>query len=253
MNWNNYVMAYPDLVADYEKNWKNRGVSLSEYGQMHAKNDPNRLAHYQKATSGGGGGGSGGGGGGSSAAASAEAAYKAEIARQEAAAKKAEEERKALVKKNNASINAKFDERSKQFDEYGNKLFAHNEKMFNENADKARQEMNYALARTGQTTGTVGANSQKDMETMYQRGLSNLRNESTGMANQLKNNDSAMRNNLLAASASGNYNDAMMRGLTGVPGNMTTLNTGVGNQFSTLLGGIGGASMRGKNPFGGYY
>jgi len=30
-----YAQRYPDLQADYDKNWKGKGVSLSEYGSMH--------------------------------------------------------------------------------------------------------------------------------------------------------------------------------------------------------------------------
>lgn len=254
MDWNHYVMSYPDLVADYEKNWKHRGVGLEEYGQMHANNDPSRVQSYQASMSqpsGGGGGGYSGGGGGGSAQA-AEDAYKKEIERQEKAAKEAEAKRKAEIEKNNKEINSTFDKRAGQFDEYGNKLYAHNEGLYNDAADDARSEVNYALARSGQSGGTAGIDSRTGFEDTYQKGLTNLRSGSTSAANQLKSQDNAMRNNLLQASSAGSYNSAMSRSLTGVPQSMTQLNAGVGNQFQSLLGGIGGASMRGKNPFGGY-
>jgi len=248
MNWAHYTMSYPDLVADYEKNWKHRGVSLAEYGQMHANNDPKRLQSYQQQMSGGGGGSSGGGGGGS--AASAEAAYKAEIARQEAEAKRKEEERKALVKKNNSSINSAFDKRAAEFDAYGNELFEHNKGLLDEQRGDASNQVNYALARAGQMGGSVDATQNAELEKLYQRGLTNLRSGANDQIAGLKANDNAMRNNLLGASAAGSYSDAMMRGVNPINKNMSQLNAGVGNQFQSLLGGIGGASRATKSPWG---
>jgi hypothetical protein len=252
MDWQHYVMSYPDLVQNYEEHWKHKGVSVEEFGQMHARNDPGRMDSYQQSMSGGGGGGGGYSGGGGGQAQAAEDAYRQEIARQEQAAKDAEAKRKAETNKNNKEINSKFDERSKQFDEYGNKLYEHNEGLYNDAADDARGEVNYALARSGQSGGTAGVDSRTSFEDSYQKGLTNLRSGSTSAANQLKSQDNGMRNNLLQASSAGSYNSAMSNNLTGVPQNMSQLNAGVGNQFQSLLGGIGGASMRGKNPFGGY-
>lgn len=246
MNWAHYTMSYPDLVADYEKNWKHRGVSLAEYGQMHANNDPKRLQSYQQQMSGGGGGSSGGGGGGSSA----QDAYMAEIKRQEAEARRKEEERKALVKKNNASINSAFDKRAKEFDAYGDELFEHNKGLLDEQRVDANKQVNYALARAGQMGGSVDAVQNAELEKLYQRGLTNLRSGANDQIAGLKANDNAMRNNLLGASAAGSYSDAMMKGVNPISRNMSQLNAGVGNQFQSLLGGIGGASRATKSPWG---
>lgn len=252
MDWQHYVTSYPDLVEAYEQQWKHKGVSVEEFGQMHVNNDPGRLQHYQQNVIGGSGGGGGSSGGGGGSAQAAEDAYRQEIARQEQKAKEAEAKRKAEIDKNNKEINSTFDKRAGQFDEYGNKLYEHNEGLYNDAADDARNEVNYALARSGQSGGTAGIDSLSSFEDTYQKGLTNLRSGSTSAANQLKAQDNSMRNNLLQSSAAGSYNSAMSRSLTGVPQNMTQLNAGVGNQFQSLLGGIGGASMRGKNPFGGY-
>ena len=248
MNWSHYVMTYPDLVADYEKNWKHRGVSLNEYGQMHANNDPKRLQSYQAAMSGGGGGSSGGGGGGGGY--DAQSAYMAEIKRQEAEAARKEAERKALVKKNNASINAAFDKRAGEFDAYGNKLFEHNKGLLDDQRGDAQNQVNYALARSGHMGGSVDANQNAELEKLYQRGLTNLRSGANDQVAGLKANDNAMRNNLLGASAAGSYSDAMMKGLNPITSNMSQLNAGVGNQFQSLLTGIGGASRATKSPWG---
>ena len=243
-------MTYPDLVADYEKNWKHRGVSLNEYGQMHANNDPKRLQSYQAKMSGGGGGSSGSSGSSGGGGSSAQDAYMAEIKRQEAEAKRKEEERKALVKKNNASINAAFDKRAGEFDAYGNKLFEHNKGLLDDQRGDAQNQVNYALARSGHMGGSVDANQNAELEKLYQRGLTNLRSGANDQVAGLKANDNAMRNNLLGASAAGSYSDAMMKGLNPITSNMSQLNAGVGNQFQSLLTGIGGASRATKSPWG---
>ena len=143
-----------------------------------------------------------------------------------------------------------FDERSKQYDQYGNDLYDHNKQEFDTNADQARQQTNFALARAGNTGGSVNADSSASLEEMYQNGLTNLRSGATDSAQGLKQQDNQQRNNLLQMSAAGQYNSGYAPKQTvGQSTSMTSLNSGVGNQFSSLLGGIGGASKQ-TNPWG---
>jgi hypothetical protein len=240
-----YMMAYPDLMQDYQQNWANKGVTMSEYGAMHAQSPggQQRFNDYANGQSGGGGYGGGGGGGGNDP-------YMAEMKRQEQAAKDAEAKRKADMEKNNSSINSMFDERAKQFDQYGNDLYDHNVKSFDENADQARQQTNFALARSGNQGGSVNADTSASLEEMYQNGLTNLRSGATDSAQMMKQQDNQQRNNLLQMSAAGQYNSAYSpRSTVGQSTSMTNLNSGVGNQFNSLLGGIGGASKQ-QNPWG---
>jgi hypothetical protein len=66
----------------------------------------------------------------------------------------------------------------------------------------------------------------------------------------MKQQDNQQRNNLLQMSAAGQYNSAYApRSTVGQSTSMTSLNSGVGNQFTNLLGGIGGASKQ-NNPWG---
>lgn len=75
-----YAQKYPDLVANYNANWKDKGVSLAEYGAMHyakyGRGEGRTLgADAPVAEERGGGeagGGSGGGGGGGAPASSAD-------------------------------------------------------------------------------------------------------------------------------------------------------------------------------------
>jgi hypothetical protein len=85
---------------------------------------------------------------------------------------------------------------------------------------------------------------------MYQKGLTNLRSGATDSAQSLKQQDNQQRNNLLQMSAAGQYNSAYApRSTVAQSTSMTNLNSGVGNQFNSLLGGIGGASKQ-NNPWG---
>lgn len=65
-----YAKSYPDLVANYKKNWEGKGVSLAEFGAMHyakyGRNEGRSLTGpaTPSGDEGGGGGGEGGGGGG---------------------------------------------------------------------------------------------------------------------------------------------------------------------------------------------
>ncbi len=242
-----YMMAYPDLMQDYQQNWANKGVTMSEYGAMHAQSPggQQRFNDYANGQAGGGGGYGGGGGGGGGG----NDPYMAEMKRQEQAAKDAEAKRKADQAKNDKNINNMFDKRAGQFDTYGNQLYAHNKKEFDTNADQARQQTNFALARSGNQGGSVNADTSASLEEMYQNGLTNLRSGSTDSAQQLKQQDNQMRNNLLQMSAAGQYSSAYKPQTVGQSTTMTNLNSGVGNQFNSLLGGIGGASKQ-QNPWG---
>ena len=235
-----YMMAYPDLMADYEQNWAGKGVTMSEYGQMHYEGTGQAEGRQLGGASSGGGGGGGGGGGPDPMV--------EEMKRQEAARLAAETERKDTMNKNNASINSMYDDRSKQFDKYGDDLYGHNKTQFDDSANDARQQTNFALARSGQTGGSVNAHTNSELDSMYQKGLTNLRSGSTDAAGSLKAQDNQMRNNALQMSASGNYSSAYQPKNVGSSTNMTSLNSGVGNQFGSLLGGIGGASKQ-KNPW----
>jgi hypothetical protein len=239
------MMAYPDLMQDYQQNWAHKGVTMSEYGAMHAQSPggQQRFNDYANGQAGGGGYGGGGGGGGNDP-------YMAEMKRQEQAAKEAEDKRKADQAKNDKSINSMFDERAKQFDQYGNNLYDHNKQEFDTNADQARQQTNFALARSGNQGGSVNADTSASLEEMYQNGLTNLRSGATDSAQMMKQQDNQQRNNLLQMSAAGQYNSGYApRSTVGQSTSMTSLNSGVGNQFNTLLGGIGGASKQ-QNPWG---
>ena len=243
-----YALMHPDLMQDYQQNWAGRGVTLSEYGAMHyheyGKNEGRGFPGQGGSAGGGGGGGAGGGGGGGNDP------YLAEMRRQEEAARQAEAQRKAEMDKNIGNINSVFDDRAKQFDKYGNDLYDHNKKMFDENADEGRRQTTFAMARTGQTGGSVDAETNAELEKLYQQGLTNLRSGSTDAAGRLKSQDNAERNSLLQMASSGNYRSMFNPSSNvGNSTSMTTLNSGVGNQFSSLLGGIGGASRR-NNPWG---
>lgn len=239
-----YMMAYPDLMQDYQQNWANKGVTMSEYGAMHAQSPggQQRFNDYANGQAGGGGYGGGGGGGNDP--------YMAEMKRQEQAAKDAEAKRKADMEKNNSSINSMFDERAQQYDQYGNDLYDHNKKEFDTSADQARNQTNFALARSGNQGGSVNADTNANLEEMYQNGLTNLRSGATDSAQMMKQQDNQQRNNLLQMSAAGQYNSAYApRSTPSQSTSMTSLNSGVGNQFTNLLGGIGGASKK-TNPWG---
>jgi hypothetical protein len=259
--YKSYVEAYPDLMADYEQNWAGQGMSLEDYGSMHyygkGQNEGRELggsstnnqapAAAQPPQSSGGGGGGGGGGG-------SQNDMIAEMQRQEQAALDAEAERKAGIEKNNAHINSQFDARAPAYDQYANDLYQHNMTSYDDSANKARNQMDFAMARTGNVGGSVEADTQGNLEGMYQEGLTNLKSGSRDAANSLKGKDDAQRNNLLQQSASGSYNpNARSSQPTFADTSMTSMSAGVGNQFQSLLGGIGGASKQ-KNPFsyGGY-
>jgi len=239
-----YALMHPDLMQDYQQNWAGKGVTLSEYGAMHyheyGQNEGRGFPGQ------GGSSGGGGGGGGSSS----QNAMLAEMQRQEEAARQAEAQRQAQVNQNMGNINSVFDDRAKQFDKYGDDLYAHNKKMFDDNADEGRRQSTFAMARTGQTGGSVDAETNAELEKLYQQGLTNLRSGSTDAAGRLKSQDNAERNSLLQMASSGNYRSGFNPSSNvGNSTSMTTLNSGVGNQFSSLLGGIGGASRR-TNPWG---
>ena len=55
-----YVEAYPDLMADYEQNWAGKGVTMSEYGQMHYEGAGQAEGRQLGGASSGGGGAGGG-------------------------------------------------------------------------------------------------------------------------------------------------------------------------------------------------
>jgi len=234
---------YPDLMADYEKNWAGRGVSIEDYGSMHyygsGKDEGRQLGGPAPAPSGGGGGGG-----------SSQNAMIQEMQRQEQAAKAAEDARKAEIEKNNAHINAQFDAREGAYDQYADDLYKHNLATYDESANKARRETDFALARTGNTGGSVEADTQGSLESLYQDGLTNLKSGSRDAANSLRAKDNQQRNALLSQSASGTYNmNARSSQPTFADTSMTSMSAGVGNQFQSLLGGIGGASKK-NNPFG---
>jgi hypothetical protein len=64
-----YAQKYPDLVANYNANWKDKGVSLAEYGAMHyakyGKGEGRTLGADSPVAEESGGGEAGGGAGGS--------------------------------------------------------------------------------------------------------------------------------------------------------------------------------------------
>ena len=249
-----YVEAYPDLMADYEQNWAGQGMSLEDYGSMHyygkGQNEGRELGSTNNQAPGAAqpppqSSGGGGGGGGSSSSSVVK-----ELQRQEDAAQAAEDARKAEIEKNNAHINSQFDARDPAYDQYANDLYDHNLTTYNESADKARNQTDFAMARTGNTGGSVEADTQGSLESLYQDGLSNLKSGSRDASNSLRASDNAQRNALLGQSAAGTYN---MNARSSQPSfadtSMTSMSAGVGNQFQSILGGIGGASKN-KNPWG---
>ena len=187
------------------------------------------------------GGGGGGGGGGAPAV----DPMVAEMQRQEEAAKAAEAAAKAEREGNNASINQMFDDRAPAYEQYANDLYSHNMESYDTNADKARNQAKFAMARTGNVGGSVDADMSGNMEKMYQEGLLNLKSGSRDAANTLKAGDDQQRNSMLQQSASGTYDPRLRSSQpAAMDTSMTTMNAGVGNQFQSLLGGIGGASNR---------
>jgi len=257
-----YVMNNPDLMQDYQNNWASSGMSMTDYGSMHyygkGKKDgrelPGASSNNQSAgpaprpPSGGGGGG--GGSSGAAAAAKAQDNMIKEMQRQEAEAKAAEEARKAEIEKNNASINAMFDEREGDYTQYADDLFEHNRQSYDESANDARRQTKFATARTGNVGGSVDADTQGSLERMYQDGLTNLRSGSQDAANSVRAQDNQQRNALLQQSATGSYNPNLKSSQpTFADTSMTNMSAGVGNQFQSLLGGIGGASKQ-NNPWG---
>ncbi len=249
--YENYVMSNADLMADYNQNWAGQGMSAAEYGNMHyygsGQEEGRSLtgAPPPRASSGGGGGGGGGGG-----AAAGPDPMVAEMERQEAARVAAEAARVAEMDKNNASINQMFDARAPAYDQYADDLYAHNMESYDTNADKARDQTKFAMARTGNVGGSVDADTSGNLERMYQEGLGNLKSGSRDAANTLKGKDDQQRNSMLQQSASGTYNPRLRSSQpAAMDTSMTSMNAGVGNQFQSLLGGIGGA---GNKWSGGY-
>ena len=243
-SYEQYAMMHSDLMSDYQQNWAPRGVTLSEYGAMHyhehGKNE-GRAFPGQGGSSGGGGGGGG---------SSSQNAMLAEMRRQEEAARQAEARRQQQMQQNFGSINSMFDQRAAGYDQYADDLYAHNKTMFDEDSDTARNQANFALARSGQLGGSVDADTNADLERMYQDGLTNLKSGSRDAANSLKARDNQQRNSLLQMAGSGNYSSYMLPGSSvGNDTSLTTLGSGLGNRFSSLLSGIGGAS-RNRNPWG---
>ena len=185
--------------------------------------------------------GGGGGGGGAPAV----DPMVAEMMRQEEAAKAAEAAAKAERESNNASINQMFDDRIPAYDQYADDLYSHNMESYDTNADKARNQAKFAMARTGNVGGSVDADTSGNMERMYQEGLLNLKSGSRDAANTLKAKDDQQRNSMLQQSASGTYDPRLKSSQpAAMDTSMTTMNAGVGNQFQSLLGGIGGASNK---------
>ena len=184
----------------------------------------------------------GGGGGGGGAPAGPDPVME-EMLRQEQARIDAEAAAKAERDANNAAINKMFDDRQPAYDQYADDLYSHNMESYNANAEKARNQTKFALARTGNTGGSVDADTSGSLESLYQEGLTNLRSGSQDAANQLKAQENQQRNAMLQHSASGNYSAAPQSATFGDTG-MTTMSAGVGNQFQSLLGGIGGASTK---------
>ncbi len=245
--YENYVMSNADLMADYNQNWAGQGMSAAEYGNMHyygsGQSEGRSLtgAPAPKASSRGGGGGGGGGGG----AAAGPDPMVAEMERQEAARVAAEAARVAEMDKNNASINQMFDARAPSYDQYADDLYSHNMESYDTNADKARDQTKFAMARTGNVGGSVDADTSGNLEQMYQEGLLNLKSGSRDAANSLKAKDDQQRNSMLQQSASGTYNPRLRSSQpAAMDTSMTTMNAGVGNQFQSLLGGIGGAGNK---------
>ena len=78
----------------------------------------------------------------------------------------------------------------------------------------------------------------------------NLRSGSQDASNSVRAQDNQQRNALLQQSATGSYNPNLRSSQpTFADTSMTNMSAGVGNQFQSLLGSIGGASKK-TNPFG---
>jgi len=265
--YNAYVMNNEDLLQDYENNWASTGMSMTDYGSMHYYGKgqkegrqlgpaTNAQTSAPKPTSSGGrapssgGGGGGGGGGGAASAKQAEDAMVKEMQRQEAEAKKAEEKRQKEIERNNNRINKQFDKREGDYERYADDLYNYNRDSYDKSAEEARRQTKFATARTGNVGGSVDADTQGALESMYQEGLMNLRSGSQDAANSVRAQDNQQRNALLQQSAAGTYDSKLKSSQpTFADTSMTNMSAGVGNQFQSLLGGIGGASKQ-NNPWG---
>ena len=145
-----------------------------------------------------------------------------------------------------ASVGGVFDKRAPKYTQLRNESKALNmENLYNLTND-ARQNTEFALARAGNTGGSVAADVNFDLAEKFGLAVGGIEQHAQGQADQLKSQDSALRASLNSLAASGGVSGSVASNLAGQSlnglSNVATYAPNLNSTFQGVSAGIGAAN-----------
>ncbi len=125
---------------------------------------------------------------------------------QAALAQARENERRANIQESTNRINSAFEEREPIFERLENATFDLNKDSLDDSKTAGSTDLTYGLARAGLSGGQVDIHKNEEINDRYNDGLILARNNAIGAGNSARANDASIKNNLLAAASTGNFN-----------------------------------------------
>lgn len=120
-------------------------------------------------------------------------------------ANRMEQERRAQIATTTGKINQVFDnpDRQKQYDDFLNSTRSYYTSDINRQNEEATRGLKFAMARNGQTGGSVAADNGFELGTKYQRGLIDAERAAQGDTSNLRNRDADSRLQLISLASQG--------------------------------------------------
>jgi hypothetical protein len=162
-----------------------------------------------------------------------------------------EEDRTARISGATERVNRTFDNTVRQglYDRIGDASFELNKQALDQTREDSANNLRFSLARAGLAGGSVDVDRNKEVVDRFNKGLLLSRNTATNAKNNAKSTDNQIRNSLLGAASSGNYDGSeLVRGAGSALSAVESTPASVapvfdqGDYFSDALAGIGSAA-----------
>lgn len=170
---------------------------------------------------------------------------------QAALAEQKEVERTAKISGATRRVDAAFDnsERTALYDRIGEASFDLNKQALDQTREDSSNNLRFSLARAGLAGGSVDVDRNEEIVDRFNKGLLLARNTATSAENSAKSTDNNIRNSLLSAASSGNYDGSeLVRGASNALATVESKPAAVapqfdnGDYFADALAGIGNAA-----------